>query len=233
MPPRFTTVGKPTVARPAFRPTFANQRSLYWLVTVIEVPCEFVSVTATLATGNVAAPDVVKGTVSENWLPIGGDADIEAALAYQAAKTLANGTVTSAGVIVLPVVGVKWNCPLTMSFGVENPLSTTLKPPLTVTILTEAGLMNGGVEVTARVIGAPGGIALFAESVAVSVIVTVPATVPVITAMLAAPPIVPLVAPAGTETFAVRVPFAKRTSRLSPPPVATNVSVKVPVTFSG
>jgi hypothetical protein len=49
----------------------------YGALTVVELPCELVSCTETEASGFVLVPfAIVKGMVSENWLPYGAEAEL-------------------------------------------------------------------------------------------------------------------------------------------------------------
>lgn len=137
-----------------------------------------------------------------NWLP----KTLEAVLLYHAANALARSTVRSGDVSVVPVVGAKWNRPLTMSRVLEKPFTITLSVPgAGLAIATE--LINGTVALTNIVdVGAGLGVTSFiATSVSCAVTVMVPATVPVTTATFVAPLKDPCVLPAGMMNVVVQV----------------------------
>src|ERR1700690_2758149 len=87
--------------------------------TALEAPIELVRVTVSAATGptDIGPEETwkVNGTVTVNSLPKAS----EALLLYQLTNGVPSGTVTSVVARFVPVVGVKWNCALTMSRGVE------------------------------------------------------------------------------------------------------------------
>ena len=144
----------------------------------------------------------MNGIVSVNSLP----KTLEAVLAYHAANALARSTVISADVSVVPVVGMKWNKPRTMSRVLEKPVTAKLNCPGAGVVILAVGV-PGTVALTARVVvGAGLGVTSFiAMSVNCAVMVIVPAVVPVITETFVALPKDACVLPVGIVKDAVQV----------------------------